>query len=340
MKSLPLVPTGSNLPARPAELLLSEPRPPQACPVTVYLANDLTTKVSRTGARSHLRKVADILSLGRTDDPRLVDWPQLRQAEVARVQNLLLEQGAAPSSVNTIIAAVKGVLKQAWRLGLMSGEDYLRAVDVKRARGGRVDRKGRCLTVGEIAALMDACCDDDPPAGIRDAAIFALAFGAGLRRAELANLQFADYTPPAEPDGAATLVVSGKGNKERKVFITNGARDALADWLELRGDLAGPLFLPINKAGTIVLTGSAQSGQALAKMMARRATAAGVGEFSPHDCRRTYISGLLDHGVDISTAARLAGHASVETTRVYDRRGERAAMAAADTVHVPYRRPS
>jgi len=292
----------------------------------------------RSGARSHLRKVATILTGGRTDDPRWVDWPRLRQAEVARVQNLMLSQGAAPSSVNTIIAAVKGVLKQAWRLGDLTSDDYHRAVDLTRARGGRVDRKGRCLTSGEVAALMDACCDDDTPSGLRDAAIFALAFGAGLRRAELADLQLADHVAPDEPAAPATLVVRGKGNKERKVFITHGARDAVADWLELRGDLAGPLFVPINKGGALLLTGSTLSGQALAKMMAKRAAEAGVGEFSPHDCRRTYISGLLDHGVDISTAARLAGHASVETTRIYDRRGERAAIAAADTVHVPYRR--
>ena len=63
-------------------------------------------------------------------------------------------------------------------------------------------------------------------------------------------------------------------------------------------------------------------------------------EFSPHDLRRTYISVLLDRGVDLATAADLAGHASPNTTKRYDRRGERARQAAAEGIIVPYVEPS
>ena len=62
----------------------------------------------------------------------------------------------------------------------------------------------------------------------------------------------------------------------------------------------------------------------------QRGEEAGLREFSPHDLRRTYISVLLDRGVDLATAADLAGHASPNTTKRYDRRGERARHAAAD----------
>jgi Phage integrase family len=56
--------------------------------------------------------------------------------------------------------------------------------------------------------------------------------------------------------------------------------------------------------------------------LAKRGRESRVAHFSPHDLRKTYASGLIDVSGDISTVSRLLGHASVNTTSIYDRRGE------------------
>jgi integrase len=56
-----------------------------------------------------------------------------------------------------------------------------------------------------------------------------------------------------------------------------------------------------------------------------------------HDFRRTVTGDLLDNGGDIASVASLLGHASVNTTAHYDRRRQRARIAAAQLVSVPYK---
>lgn len=101
-----------------------------------------------------------------------------------------------------------GALKAAWRLGQMATEDYLRAV------AGSHLPAGRDIDGVERDPLLAGCCDDDSPAGVRDAAVVALAYLSGLRRSELVGLQLADLEldPPS-------LRVLGKGGRQRLVPV-------------------------------------------------------------------------------------------------------------------------
>ncbi len=132
-----------------------------------------------------------------------------------------------------------------------------------------------------------------------------------------------------------TIKVLGKRQKERLCYLDNGARLALLDWLSARGTEAGPLFYAGRRGGHLV-KGQRMTGQAIRDVVHRRAAQAGVDDCSPHDLRRSFVSDLLDAGTDIVTVAAMAGHASVQTTARYDRRGEASKKRAARSLHVPY----
>ena len=100
-----------------------------------------------------------------------------------------------------------------WQLGLVSAEDYHRAADVGSVKGETLPA-GRSIASGELQALMDACSSDPGPGGARDAAIIALLYSCGLRRAELVALDIEDYDVEE-----GTLTVRGKRNKERLAHI-------------------------------------------------------------------------------------------------------------------------
>lgn len=295
-------------------------------PAAVYLAS-LGSAQSRRTMQSALGEIARIL-IGQPQ-PFAPDWSALRFQHTAAIRASLAEK-YSHATANKLLSALRGTLKAARDLGRMSAEDYSRAASIKAIKGETLPR-GRALTSGEIAGLMNACSRDASPAGIRDAALFALLYGCGLRRAEIVTLELADYDPTAD-----TIKILGKGNKERPAHITQGAADALADWITTRGNEAGALFHPITKGHSIERRH--MTAQALYDMLTKRAQEAGIQNLSPHDFRRTFASDLLDAGADISTVQKMMGHANTQTTARYDRRGEAAKKKAANMLHVPYTR--
>ena len=92
------------------------------------------------------------------------------------------------------------------------------------------------------------------------------------------------------------------------------------------------MFVSIGKGWNV--TDNRLDGRSLAVILEKRANAAGIPSFSPHDVRRTMATHLLDKGVDLGTVQQMLGHANVATTLLYDRRGESAKQKAALVLQV------
>jgi integrase/recombinase XerD len=217
-------------------------RPLAENPAAVYLAG--LGERSRRVMGSDLDIMARVLTNGH-HDAFSADWGVLRFQHAAAIRAVIAER-YAPATANRMLSALRGVLKAAWRLGQLPTEEYHRAIDLPAIKGETLPR-GRAIPQGELRALFAVCAADPKPHGARDAALMAVLYGAGLRRSEIVALDLADYNQ----ETGEVRVLHGKGNKARTGYATNGSKNALDAWLQVRGNEAGPLFLPITKGGRI-----------------------------------------------------------------------------------------
>ena len=295
--------------------------PAETNPVAAYLAS-LASPDSRRTQGSMIRQLAKLLG---HSDPTMVPWHELRVEHTDAIKAKLLNSGLSPNTVNARLAALRGILKSARRLRLMSADDYQLAVDIGIAKGTR-NPAGRALSPDDYNTLVQYAVDQqDDIVAARDAALLAVTLGGGLRRAEASSLTMADY----DRDGGKVTVI-GKGNKQRTVPMLQGSPLLIEKWLVHRGTKPGPLLKPVVN-GKIVDRGL--SHQAIAKRVQVLALKAGIGKLTPHDLRRTFGTALLEEGDhDLNVVRRMMGHSSTATTEKYDRRGDRAAEQAAAQV--------
>lgn len=313
-------------PAHPLQLQV--PPPLIEHPALVYLSQ------LRPRSQRVMRRCLDIMAsllTGGVCDALTLDWGKLRYHHTAAVRAVLVER-FAPATVNQMLCALRRVLKEAKKLKLISVIDYAEAVDIDSVKAS-APLRGRALSLQEVSALMRVCYEDvaaEDKKGIRDAALLAILLGTGLRRSEVVNLDLQDF----DRKTGALRVRGGKGGKDRMVYLPSSGVQVLVDWLSVRGTEAGPLLFPISRGNRV--TQRRMSDQAVLMILQKRAREAQVDEFSPHDCRRTFISDLLDKGADLVTVSMLAGHASPETTAKYDRRGEVAKQRAVELLEIPH----
>lgn len=155
----------------------------------------------------------------------------------------------------------------------------------------------RPFSAADIERMREACDN------IRDLALVDFLYCTGCRVSEVSRLDVSDIDFER-----MECVVLGKGNKERKVYLTEVAAMHLQEYLAGRKDSSEALFAGkgkrLKKAGI----------EAVVKKLGK---SAGVGNAHPHRYRRTLATNLLDRGMNIQDVAAILGHADLKTTQVY-----------------------
>lgn len=309
-----------TLSSKPApELSLCAPGLMYENPAYLYLAR--LGVEARSTTRSALRTIARFFLPGA--DLETFPWAHLRYPHAVALRAHLARRYSS-NTANRMMCAFRRVLREAWRLQLISLDELERAVDVEKLPCHRLMR-GRAPTLSEVAAmLLCASTDKKRRRGVQDAALVWLLFGAGLRRSEVAGLDLDNI----EEEGCELFVrVIGKGNRERRVPLPPQAHRPLLAYIEQREREPGPLFFTQRRCRP--------HGVTIFTWMLKLALRAGVARTTPHDCRRAFISEVLDNGSDLAVAQALAGHVSPSTTARYDRRPERARVEAVARLRVP-----
>ena len=312
-----------------------EKQPPaDSHPARVYLLR--LAPSSRPVMKGALDIAAQLLTGGQCTWETM-PWHALRIQHMDALRSELADRYAA-TTANRMLAAVRGAMRAAWELGQMDTDAYQRALSTRSVRGETLPR-GRAISQGELRALFAACLRDRNKEGqltmrgARDAALLALLYGSGLRRAEAASLDVGDY----DSESGSVTVRAGKGRKDRICYSATGQKPLMELWLRLREAggaprSLGPVFLPILKGGHLQVR--RLDSRTVFDVVCARAKEAGLPATTPHDFRRSMISDLLEV-VDISTVQRLAGHANISTTVRYDRRGEATKKRAAELLNIP-----
>lgn len=158
----------------------------------------------------------------------------------------------------------------------------------------------------------------------RDAAVFALLYGAGLRISEALSLRRGDAPRPGD-----VLTITGKGGKQRQVPVLPQIAEAIADYLARcpwRVGPEGPLFIGA-KGGPL-------SPRIIQLAMEQLRGALGLPDTAtPHALRHSFATHLLARGGDLRTIQELLGHASLSTTQVYTAVDTDRLMAAYRAAH-------
>lgn len=325
--------------AQPQRLHLVRPcdqgsrKPVSVDPVGTYLAR-LGSRHSRDTIFSSLKTLARLVSDDGTADPRQIQWALLRYPDVLRVRSELFTRYPSQAA-GSYLGRLRQVMRECWRLGLLSHEEFARAWDIPTVSKSHVPQ--RFLTPAELAALWRTIATDTSPHGVRDLAILAVLVGTGMRREELAALDRGDL----DCSRGEIVIRRGKGNKARDCWLSPELLGYVQPWLKLRGPHPGPLWHPIQPRQQFICRHRRLGSWAIARDIGgRRAREAGIREFGLHSARRAFSTALYKSGVKIKTISELLGHANIETTlRHYVNADRIEAEAVAKAIKPPHQEP-
>jgi site-specific recombinase XerD len=201
---------------------------------------------------------------------------------------------------------------------------YLSKIDIPALAAEKVelaDATRKSFTFLEITEVEDLLAAPEkfpsanPLLSSRDKAILQTLFSTGLRVSELVALDIDKINLER-----GEFMVRGKGDKERIVFLSDEAKDAISEYLKQRKDDYKPLFIHISGLIDAEEEGEYMrlTARSVQRIVKKHAKLAGITkEVSPHVLRHSFATDLLINGADIRSVQEMLGHSSITTTQIY-----------------------
>src|SRR5579872_307571 len=269
-------------------------------------------------ASRHFKCTPSQLQLEQLDAPLIVNF----------LNHLETNRGNGAGSRNIRLAAIKSFMRYMEYRAPPALEQIQRilAIPAKKAD----TRLVRHLTAQEMQSILDA---PDPTVrdGIRDRAMLHLCFAGGLRVSELVGLRIDDMI--LQPQ--ASVLIHGKGRKERCLPLWKETASAVRAWLSVRGDVRVPeLFLNarndvMTRAGfEYILRKHVHSAESRSPTLSSK-------HVSPHVLRHTCALTILQATKDLRKVSLWLGHSSMQTTEIYTRADPSVKLEALESVIAP-----
>ncbi len=193
-----------------------------------------------------------------------------------------------------------------------------RYVNIDPSEGIVGPRLARKLPDIPSEADMAKLLDGDIPSACpeRDRAILEMLYGSGLRASELAGVNLGDF------NAEKTLLVHGKGKKDRLVPVGRCAQRALDAWLPIRSAM---LEVSKRKTDALFFSGGPNKSaerldvRSIHRIVSGTAAAKGLPAYHPHQLRHACATHCHDHGMPLQAVATMLGHAKLSTTQIYTR---------------------
>jgi len=223
----------------------------------------------------------------------------------------MLEKKLSASTVNVRLSAIRKLVGEAQRNGILDAEQAAKMTDVPNLRQ-QGTRLGNWLTRDQAKELL-AVPDRSTIKGKRDSCILALLVGCALRRKELSTLTLDDIQLR---EGRWVIVdLVGKGGRVRTVAIPVWVKNAINTWQTAAEIEDGRLLRPLSKSGRIL--GEELGDWAIWSVVEASAKEIGIEHFGAHDLRRTRAKLCRKNGGDLEQIKFLLGHSSIQTTERY-----------------------
>lgn len=230
-------------------------------------------------------------------------------------------RGLEKRSIARALSALRGFFRHACREG-WAHANPAQSVRVPRTRKPLPE----VVRADDLSRLLASLAEEEGFYGSRERALLELGYGSGLRVGEIGALSWSDVDL-----SDATVLVVGKGDKERRVPMTAAAVEALAAWRralpsEAPRGRTDPVFL--SRAGRRLSVRQIQ--RVVKRALKRVAEREGV---SPHTLRHSFATHLLDRGADLLAVKELLGHESLSTTQAYTHLTRERLKATYDLAH-------